>query len=132
MSQELLKVVYFPCIKIDVMYNPINFTCSFTLHFATCSYLLGPFIHFPLLSWLVLLLSGREYNRDSCIYWQTRKYKPNQIRMSLPTHRTHMTHRGKGTEDRKEFLIAVELLWFENSGLSKETYSKWKQIGLHS
>lgn len=30
-----------------------TFTCLFTLHLATCSYLLDPFMHFPLLSWLV-------------------------------------------------------------------------------
>lgn len=132
LSQEILKGwLHFPCIKIDVMYDPIHFTCLFTLHLATCSYLLDPIIHFPLLSWLVLFLPGREYNKDSRISWETRKYKSNK-KNALAYSQSPLTHKGKKTEDRKEFLITVELFWFENSGLFKKTYSKWKQIGLHS
>lgn len=132
LSQEILKGwLNFPCIKIDVTYDPIHFTCLFTLHLATCSYLLDPIMHFPLLSWLVLFLPGREDNRDSRISWETRKYKSNK--KNVPAYsQSPLTDKGKKTEDRKEFLITVELLWFENSGLFKKTYSKWKQIGFHS
>ena len=133
LSQEILKgSLHFPCIKIDVICDPIHFTCPFTLHLATCSFLLDPFMHLPLLSWLVLLLPGREYTRDSRISWETRKYKSNK--KNVPAYsQSQLTHKGKKTEGRKEFLITVELLWFENSGLlKKKTYYKWKQIGLHS
>lgn len=115
------------------MYSPIN---SLALLLCTLSHVLISWIHLYIFSFpstLVILLSGIEFNTGPCIYWETRgKYKPNRRRMSLPLGRTHRARKGKGTADRKELLIAVVPHWFENSVVSKDIYSKGKQIWLLS
>lgn len=112
LSQEILKGwLNFPCIKIDVMYDPIHFTCFFTLHLATCSYLLDPIMHFPLLSWLVLFLPGREYNRDSRISWETRKYKSNKKNVPAYSESTDPQKKKDRRQKRISDHCGATLIW---------------------
>lgn len=95
-----------------------TFTCLFTLHLATCSYLLDPFMHFPLLSWLVF---SQEENIIGIHPFPERQEDTNQTkRMSLPTHRVHWPTKEKRRQKRISDYCGATLIikqWFIKKNL---------------
>lgn len=131
LSQEILKgSLHFPCIKIDVICDPIHFTC-FSPY--TWPHVLIYWIHlciFPFFhGWSYF---SQEENIIGIHTFPERQENTNQTkRMSLPTHRVTDTQSKK---DRRQKRISdhcgATLIW--KQWLIKKTYYKWKQIGLHS